>query len=351
MELKLPEIPELSRQHRLAAQEQLDRKTKPVGSLGRLEELAVQLCAIQHKVPPDTARKRILVFAADHGITEEKVSAYPREVTAQMLANFAAGGAAINVLARLMGGELFVVDVGVAAEPVVGVKNRKVRWGTRNFAHEPAMTVEETLQALNVGIELAFEAAEDEVDILCLGEMGIGNTTAAAALLCLLTEAREEQVVGRGTGLTDAQLEHKRAVVARAVARHREWVKTPFEALCAVGGLEIAALVGSMIGAAASKIPVIVDGFIVTVAALVAYYLTPKARDALIFAHRSEELGHRYALELLEANPLLDLGMRLGEGSGAALASFLVEAAGRILREMATFAEAGVSEREEQDVT
>jgi nicotinate-nucleotide--dimethylbenzimidazole phosphoribosyltransferase len=351
VELKLPEVPEPSQQHRLAAQEQLDRKTKPVGSLGRLEELAAQLCAIQHKVPPNTARKRILVFAADHGITEEKVSAYPREVTAQMLANFAAGGAAINVLARLAGSELVVVDVGVAAEPVDGVKNCKVRWGTRNFAHEPAMTGEEAQQALNIGIELAFEAASEGVDVLCLGEMGIGNTAAASALLCLLSGAKAEQVVGRGTGLTNAQLQHKRDVIAQAVARHREWVQTPFEALCAVGGLEIAALAGSMIGAAAGKVPVLVDGFIVTVAALVAVQLAPKTRGALIFAHRSEELGHRYALELLEARPLLDLGMRLGEGSGAALASLFVEAAGRILREMATFAEAGVSEREEEDAT
>jgi nicotinate-nucleotide--dimethylbenzimidazole phosphoribosyltransferase len=341
--MQLPQIEPASERHRAEAQRLMDGKTKPPGSLGRLEELAAQLCAIQRRVPPQTDRKRILLFAADHGIVEEGTSAYPQEVTGQMVANFANGGAAISVLARQAGAELEVVDVGVIGAVDGRALNRKVRAGTRNFAREPALTVAEAERAIAVGLERAQHAADSGVNVLALGEMGIGNTASASALLALLTGADAGATVGRGTGLDDAQLARKQAVIARAIARHRPQAQTPFDALCAVGGLEIAALVGAMIGAAADLLPVVIDGFIGTVAALAATRIAPPARDALLFAHRSAETGHRLALEALDAVPLLDLNMRLGEGSGAALALPLIEASARLLREMASFEQAGVS--------
>ncbi|HZP83895.1 MAG TPA: nicotinate-nucleotide--dimethylbenzimidazole phosphoribosyltransferase [Chthonomonadaceae bacterium] len=343
MRIELPQIEPASERHRAEAQRLMDGKTKPPGSLGRLEELAAQLCAIQRRVPPQTDRKRILLFAADHGIVEEGTSAYPQEVTGQMVANFANGGAAISVLARQAGAELEVVDVGVIGAVDGRALNRKVRAGTRNFAREPALTVAEAERAIAVGLERAQHAADSGVNVLALGEMGIGNTASASALLALLTGADAGATVGRGTGLDDAQLARKQAVIARAIARHRPQAQTPFDALCAVGGLEIAALVGAMIGAAADLLPVVIDGFICTVAALAATRIAPPARDALLFAHRSAETGHRLALEALDAAPLLDLNMRLGEGSGAALALPLIEASARLLREMASFEQAGVS--------
>ena len=333
----------VSEAHRAQAQALMDLKTKPLGSLGRLEELAAQLCAIQRRVPPETGRKRILLFAGDHGIVAEGTSAYPQAVTAQMIANFARGGAAVNVLARQMEAELEVVDVGVAVTVSGPTLDRNVRRGTRNFAQEPALTSEEALSAVAAGRERATAAAEAGIHILALGEMGIGNTASASALLSLLLGAPPEETVGRGTGLNDAQLMHKRAVISRAVALHHAAVGSPWEILCAVGGLEIAALVGAILGAASLRIPIVIDGFICTAAALTAARLAPLSREAMIFAHRSAEPGHLLALRSLEAQPLLDLSMRLGEGSGAALALPLLEASARILREMASFEEAGVS--------
>lgn len=347
-ELQIPPIPEPSEAFKAKAQELLDQKTKPQGSLGRLEEVAEQLCAIQHQIPPATTKKRVLLFAADHGIVAEGVSAYPQEVTTQMLANFVAGGAAISVLARLAGLELKLIDVGVVADTPLGVINRKIRRGTRNFALGPALTQEEVCQAIAVGLEQAHQAAAEGVHLLCFGEMGIGNTASASALLSLLTCTPPEKTVGRGTGLSDAQLAHKIAVIEKALALHSLHVRGPLDALSAVGGLEIAALTGAILGAAAHRIPAIVDGFIVTVAALLATQLSPSVRGALLFAHCSAEKGHRHVLEILKAKPLLDLDMRLGEGSAAALASFFVEAAARLLREMASFSEAGVSTRQDE---
>jgi nicotinate-nucleotide--dimethylbenzimidazole phosphoribosyltransferase len=345
MNLNLPPLESASLAHRVRAQATLDRKTKPLGSLGRLEWLAAELCAIQYAALPQTDRKRILLFAGDHGIVAEGVSAYPQEVTAQMVANFAQGGAAICALARQAGAELEIVDVGVAASVEGLALVRKVRAGTRNFAHEPALTPQETEAAIAVGIERASAAAEEGVHLLALGEMGIGNTASASALLSLLTGAEAAETVGRGTGLDDAQLAHKRAVIAQAVARHRSQARTPLEMLGAVGGLEIAALVGAILGAAAHRLPVVIDGFICTVAALTAARLAPLSREAMLFAHRSAEPGHARALQALDARPLLDLEMRLGEGSGAALALLLIEASARLMREMASFDEAGVSTR------
>jgi nicotinate-nucleotide--dimethylbenzimidazole phosphoribosyltransferase len=342
--MKIPELVPVSESHREAAQRLFDNKTKPLGSLGRLEALASQLCAIQHRVPPRVERRHILLFAADHGIVAEGVSLYPQVVTAQMVANFAAGGAAINVLARQFGAALEIVDVGVAGSTLGLALDRKIRAGTRSFVQEVAMTVGETQQAIEVGRERVEAAVRSGIDLLALGEMGIGNTASAAALLSLLTGRPAEETVGRGTGLDDAQLAHKREVIARSVAFHTaQQATTPFEMLCAVGGLEIAALVGAMLAAASQRVPVLVDGFICTVAALVAVGLAPNVRGYMLFAHRSAEQAHALALETLGAEPLLDLGMRLGEGSGAALAFPLVEASVRLLREMASFESAGVS--------
>ncbi len=344
--MMIPEISPVSEAHRDAAKRLFDNKTKPLGSLGALESVAAQLCAIQQRVPPRAEQKHILLFAGDHGIVAEGVSLYPQVVTTQMVANFAAGGAAINVLARQFGATLEIVDVGVAGSTLGLALDRKIRVGTRSFLQEAAMTEAETQNALDVGRERVEAAVRNGLDLLALGEMGIGNTASAAALLSLLTGRDAEETVGRGTGLDDAQLQHKREVIARAVAFHTAEATTPFAMLAAVGGLEIAALVGAMLAAASQHVPILVDGFICTVAALAAVGIAPNARDYMIFAHRSAEQGHRFALSALEAEPLLDLGMRLGEGSGAALAFPLIEASVRLLREMASFESAGVSTAE-----
>jgi nicotinate-nucleotide--dimethylbenzimidazole phosphoribosyltransferase len=334
-----------------AHQEQL---TKPPGSLGRLEELAVFYAGARGKFPVAApARARVCVFAADHGVTAEGVSPYPSSVTAAMVANFVAGGAAISVLARAHDIELVVVDVGVAtaALPVVAgskaeLASHPVRPGTGNLRREPAMTQAEAEQAIEVGRAQARRAADEGVELLGAGEMGIGNTTAAAAVVCALTGREPELVVGRGTGVDAAGLARKIAVVREALAFHPLRAGDALGALAAVGGLEIAAMAGLMIGGAQRRVPVVVDGFISGAAALVATSLLPGVRDYLCFSHLSAERGHRVVCETLDARPLFDLGMRLGEGTGAALAINLVRAAVRLQSEMATFASAGVANRE-----
>jgi nicotinate-nucleotide--dimethylbenzimidazole phosphoribosyltransferase len=329
------------------AQEAMDRKVKPTGSLGRLETLAIRLAVLQETLEPQMERARILIFAADHGVAAEGVSAYPREVTAQMVRTFASGGAAITVLARNLGLEVEVVDVGVDAElpPLPGVVSSRVRRGSRNFVQEPAMTSEELESALEVGRAAARRAAEAGVDAVGLGDMGIGNTTAAAALISALTGASAAETVGRGTGVDDRGLQVKRAVVEAALRLHASHLTHPRSALAAVGGLEIAALAGAAIEAAHRRRAVLVDGFISTAAALAAARLDPEIRRALFYSHRSAEAGHGLALMVLGASPLLDLGLRLGEGTGSALAFPLLKAAAAVLREMATFSQAGVSDR------
>ena len=331
-----------------AAQE-MDRKVKPPGSLGRLESAAIQLAALQETLTPRVERGRILVFAADHGVSVEGVSAYPREVTPQMVATFASGGAAITVLARTLGLDVEVIDVGVDAEipPLPGVVDAKVRRGSRNFVREPALSAAELEAALEAGRAAAARAADAGMDAVGLGDMGIGNTTAAAALLSALTGAPAQKTVGRGTGVDDRGLAVKQRVVEAALALHAPLLANPRSALAAVGGLEIAAIAGAAIEAARRRRVVIVDGFISTVAALAAVRLEPAARGALFFGHRSAESGHGLALEALGGEPLLDLGMRLGEGTGSALAFPILQAAAAILREMATFASAGVSGKSE----
>ena len=324
-----------------AARAHLDRLTKPPGSLGRLETVVEQLAGITGSASPRIERPAVVVFAADHGVTAQGVSAYPSDVTTQMIANFEAGGAAINVLARAAGAELVVIDVGVAGpEPAAA---SRIRPGTRDMTVEPAMTGDEALAAIGVGRDVARRLIGDGCDAIALGEMGIGNTTAASALVAALTGRPPADVTGRGTGLDDAAVDHKVAVIETALQRHHPRPDDPLRALAAVGGLEIAALVGAMLAAGEARVPVVLDGFITGAAALVAVGLAPNLAPRLIASHRSAEPGHRVVLERLALEPLLDLDLRLGEGSGAALALPLLRAGTLLLAEMATFDSAGVS--------
>ena len=322
----------------------LDGKTKPRGSLGRLEEVACRIAAARGTPVPELPVKAVVVMAGDHGVAEEGVSAFPQEVTWQMVANFVRGGAAINVLARQAGAEVIVADLGVK-QPVdlPGVRALRVGAGTGNIAREPAMTRAQAVAALEAGVSIADELAARGVTLLATGEMGIANTTPATALAAHFTGARPEELAGRGTGVDDAGLARKIEAVRRALALHAG-AADPLEALARLGGFEIAGLAGLVLGAAARRVPVLVDGFISSAAALCAVRLAPAAAGYLVAAHRSVEPGHARVLAALDARPLLDLEMRLGEGTGAALAMHVVEAAIRILREMATFADAGVSD-------
>jgi nicotinate-nucleotide--dimethylbenzimidazole phosphoribosyltransferase len=323
---------------------ELAAKTKPPGSLGELERLAAQIARAQGCVKPRIAHAQVLVFAGDHGIVAEGVSAYSQAVTAQMVLNFLAGGAAICVLAKTLDAELTVIDAGVAAALPAHPRllARKIAHGTANFAHAPAMTLAQCVDAVRAGAEIASGFAPQGA--IALGEMGIGNTTSAAALMHALTAVSAEDCVGRGTGVDDAALRRKADVVAAAVARHGR-DGTPLDMLARYGGFEIAMMCGAMLGAAARRQIVIVDGFIATAAAAVAAAIAPQLLDYCVFAHVSAEAPHRRWLQALGARPLLDLGLRLGEGSGAVLALPLLRAAAAVLSEMATFASAGVSGR------
>lgn len=319
--------------------------TKPPGSLGLLETLAVDLCALQASDHPAADRVAVTVFAGDHGVCVEGISAFPQEVTGQMIANFASGGAAISVLSELLGATLEVVNLGTVtpvAEQLPGVRHEIVCPGTANLAIGPAMTPDQVVAALTAGDRAAQRAAENNAQLYIGGDMGIGNTTSAAALACALLEQPPADLVGPGTGLDAAGQSHKISVVARALDRHGD-NRSPLEVLASLGGLEIAALTGALLGAAQRRIPVLVDGFIVSVAALVGVRQQPGLRDWLLFAHRSAEPGHQRVLDALDARPLLDLNMRLGEGSGAAVALPLIRSACAVHNRMATFSDAGVS--------
>lgn len=307
----------------------LDGLTKPIGSLGRLEDAVVRLACIQGTDTPSVARKGLYIFCANHGVTVEGVSPYPAEVTRQMVANFEAGGAAVNVLCRREGIETVIVDAGI--DP-----------GTRNFAVEPAMTAAEAQRVLDLGAQCADEAAR-RFDIVALGEMGIGNTTAAAAILCAVTGLDPELAAGAGTGLDSRQIRHKAEVVRRALALHRPDPGDGHAVLQAVGGFEIGAIAGFLIRAAHNRLPVVLDGFPCCAAALIARALAPDCLDVAFYGHRSAEKAHGLMLEALSAQPYLDLGMRLGEGTGAVLTVGLLDAAVKLYREMATFSEARVS--------
>lgn len=330
------------------AQARLDRLTKPIGSLGRIEELAARYVMITGEMKPQIPRGAVFTFAADHGVTTEGVSAYPSAVTPQMVLNFLRGGAAVNVLARHAGIEVRVVDIGVNYDfdAAPGLIHRKVMPGTKNLLVESAMSPAQAEQALQVGIELAGEAAQQGIGLIGTGEMGIGNTTASSAITTVLTGRPVSEVTGRGTGIDDASHAHKIEVIQRALALHRLDQADVMTVLATVGGLEIAGLAGLILGAAAARIPVVLDGFIAGAAALIAVGLQPHCKDYLIASHRSVERGHQAILDHLGVKPLFDLDLRLGEGTGACLGMSLVFAAIKILTEMATFDEAGVSERE-----
>jgi nicotinate-nucleotide--dimethylbenzimidazole phosphoribosyltransferase len=328
------------------AQAKLDNKTKPLGSLGLLEEMARRIAAIRQDLSPQVGKKVIFTFAGDHGIVEEGVSAFPKEVTPQMVLNFLRGGAGVNVLARHSGAEVRVVDVGVDFdfEPAPGLIMKKIARGTRNFAKESAMTLEEAVAAIEVGIELANQAKLEGVSMVGTGEMGIGNTSPSSAIIAAFAGCGVREVTHRGTGINDAALEHKIAVIEAGLALNRPNPEDPLDVLAKVGGLEIAGIAGLVLGAAANRMPVVVDGFISTAGALIASELHPSVRDYIFAAHASVEIGHRMMLERIGVAPVLDLQLRLGEGTGAALAMGLMDASLKVLNEMATFAEAGVSE-------
>jgi nicotinate-nucleotide--dimethylbenzimidazole phosphoribosyltransferase len=337
------------------AAERQNHLTKPPRSLGKLEQISCRMAAIQLTLSPRADRKRVVVFAADHGVTEEGVSPYPSEVTAQMVANFLRGGAAINAVARTVGAELVIVDAGVAA-PIPAIDSisrditfiqKPVRRGTRNFIKEPALTEDETLRAILLGCEIAADAARAGVNLIAMGEMGIGNTTSASAVTAALTGSPAVAVTGRGTGVDDAALLRKQTIVEQGVRLHVARADDTFHILRSLGGLELAGLAGLCLGAAAHRIAIVCDGFIATTSAAVGVKLCPAVADYLFCGHLSTEPGHAIILEFLNQRPLLHLEMRLGEGTGAALAMSVIDAAVRTFAEMATFESAGVSDKQE----
>jgi nicotinate-nucleotide--dimethylbenzimidazole phosphoribosyltransferase len=340
MPFSLPEIQRPDRSILHALQRRLDNLTKPPGSLGRLEELARSVGLMRGATDLTLKKRAIFTFAADHGVSRAGVSAYPREVTAQMVLNFMAGGAAINVLCRHYGIENVVVDAGVDYDfpDLAGLISRKVGRGTNNFYEAPAMTEKQAIQSLETGMDLA-----QGYDIVGTGDMGIGNTTSSAAILAVLAGLAAEEVVGRGTGIDDDRLRHKTKVIQESLDRHKPDPNNALDVLAKIGGFEIGAIAGLILGASSRRIPVVVDGFISGAGAMIAGRLVPACRDYLFFSHMSRERGHRRMLEYFDARPILDLDMCLGEGTGAAIAMDLITAAVRIYNEMATFESASVS--------
>ncbi len=329
------------------AQVRLNSLTKPQGSLGRLEELAKQIVGITKREDPQIKNKVIFTLAADHGVAEEKVSAYPKEVTAQMVYNFLSGGAGINVLAKHIGARVVIVDIGVAIDlkshPKLIIK--KINYGTKNMAKGPAMTRPEAIKSIKTGIEIVEDEIRQGVDIIGTGDMGIANTAASSAITAVFTQRKVEEVTGRGTGINDGALENKIRVIKKAVALNRPNPEDPIDALSKVGGFEIGGLTGIILAAAAKRIPIVIDGFISGAAALVAYHIEPKVKNYMIASHCSVEIGHKIILEHIGLKPILDLNLRLGEGTGAALGINIIEAGIKILTQMATFESAKVSEK------
>lgn len=339
------ELNDTARAAALAHQGQL---TKPPGALGRLEDLAVQLAAWQGVDRPDMSRVHISVFAADHGVADEGVSLFPQAVTSEMVRNFARGGAAISVLAKKLNATLEVINLGTVSvvEPLTNVRDERVAAGTKNFAQHAAMTISQRDAALHAGRNAALRAKQNDAQLFIGGDMGIANTTSASAIACALLQALPDQLAGPGTGLDSKGVEHKARVIEQSLALHCLPPDNPLEVLRCVGGFEIAGLAGAYVAAAQQGIPVFVDGFISSVAALVAVRINPNVRDWMLFAHTSAEPGHQRVLDALSAQPLLQLGMRLGEGSGSAVAVPLLQLACALHGSMATFAEAGVSEQD-----
>lgn len=344
--LSTMQISALNQELALTLQHKINQKTKPLGALGKLEQLALQVGLIQNTVSPSLSFPTMLVFAGDHGIVAEGVSPYPQAVTAQMVQNFLNGGAAINVFARQHGFALRVVDSGVnhTFTPDSALVHAKVGFGTENFLYQPAMTQNQCEQAITYGLEIVKQAIDQGTNILAFGEMGIGNTSSASCLMSVLCDLPIEQCVGRGTGLNDAGLKKKLDVLQQALTRHRLDVHHPLQVLTTLGGFEIAMMVGAMLGAAQHQAVLLIDGFIATAALLVASKLQPNILEYCVFSHCSDEAGHQNMLEHLNAKPLLNLGLRLGEGTGAVLVYPLVQSAVNFLNEMASFESAGVSE-------
>lgn len=330
------------------AQERLDSLTKPQGSLGRLEEVAIRIAGITGKYIPDVPRKLSILMAADHGVVEEGVSAFPQNVTVEMVENFVNGGAAMNVLSRHVRSDLWVVDIGVKGDipDKRGIIDKKIARGTSNMTKGQAMDRDEAIKAIEVGISMVEQAKAMGYGLIGTGEMGIGNTTASAAVVCAFSGISPQDVVGRGTGIDDEGLKRKVRAIEKALEVNRPDPADPVDVLSKVGGLEIAGLAGVFLGCAAMRIPVLIDGFISGAAALVAYKLKPLAGEYMIASHLSMERGHRVELDMMGLKPLLNLDMRLGEGTGAALAMGIVDVSIKIIREMATFEEAGVSQKE-----
>ena len=343
-------IKPLDKEAMAEAQSRQDSLTKPPGSMGRLEDLSIQLAGIQGKSIPQFNHKAIVTMAGDHGVVAENIGNWPQEVTAQMVYNFLRGGAGINVLGRQVGVRIIIVDMGVATDlkPAPQLLSRKIGFGTRNMSTGPAMDAGQAVKAIETGIEIVATEVAKGLDIVGTGDMGIGNTTVSSAVYAAMTGKSVADVTGRGTGIDDTQLAHKIEVIEKALVVNQPDPAQPLDVLAKVGGFEIGGLAGVMLGAAAHRIPVVIDGFISGAAALIAVALAPGVRDFIIPAHVSAEAGHRGLLEYLGLNPLLDLNMRLGEGTGAALGIYLAETAARLLAEMATFSEAGVSEGDDK---
>lgn len=342
----LKEIKPLDSSTMAAAQKRQNSLTKPHGSLGRLEELSIQIAGIRGEAMPKLKHKTIITMAADHGVAVKGVSLYPQEVTRQMVLNFLHGGAAINVLANHIGARVVVVDMGVIGgfPRLPGLLCRMIDFGTKDITQGPAMTQQQAINAIEAGIQVVEAEMGKGLDIVGTGDMGIGNTTASSAIFAVISGQPTKKVTGRGTGIGDKHLAYKVDVIKKALSINKPNPKDPIDVLAKVGGFEIGGLAGVILAGAAHKIPIVIDGFISGAAALIAAGLSPRAKDYLIAAHLSAEAGHELLLQFLGLKPLLNLNMRLGEGTGAALGIFLAEAAAKTLSQMATFAEAGVSE-------
>ncbi len=347
MNLHLPHIPPINKITAEKAVIRHNELTKPLGSLGRLEDLSIQIAGMTDREHPQIHQKAVFVFAADHGVAEEGISAYPVEVTAQMVANIVKGKAAVSVLAKHVAAKVVVVDVGVAKDisHLFGVIHRKVAFGSRNLRLGPAMELEQVELAINCGMQVLDEQAKSGLDLVALGEIGIGNTTPAAAITSAITGLPVESVTGRGTGLDDLGLLRKIEVIKESIRVNQPDPNNALDVLAKVGGLDIAGLVGVIIAAAARRLPIVLDGFITGAAAIIAVKLRSEIKPYLIASHLSAEVGHRTVCKWLGLEPLLDLKLRLGEGSGAMLAVPIIESAVHVLNEMATFNEAGVSRK------
>lgn len=339
-------IPELDEEMGRQVKRYVDSLTVPQGSLGRLEELAIDLAKMTGEAFPEVSRPGVIVFAADHGITDEGVSAYPKEVTEQMALNFLNDGAAINVFSRAISAYFDIVDIGIDAEiEAAELTARKVRRGTRNFYKEDAMTREEVNQALEVGYERAEVMIDKGAKCLILGEMGIGNTTTSSAIISVVSGKSVESLVGQGTGLKSEGIIHKQRIIEEALSLRNPNPKDPIDILMKIGGLEIAGMAGAMLAAASKRIPILLDGFITTTAGVIATLISARAADYMFVGHQSAEPGHKTAIEWLGKEPILQLGMRIGEGTGAAVAFPILQAATLVVKEMATFESAGVSNK------